>query len=160
EIMSVTTCAPNNLKNAAQTTPAESTAGGASPASRRRIFRTIGVAVAFSALIAVGVYGHLHDWKLPAFSSLGGGGAPEEDNWCDAHGVPESQCMECNLKEFPRDKDYGWCQEHGVAQCPLHHPDVAQLQATPAVSAGDFERANRALTLMARPDNNSRCKLH
>ena len=82
------------------------------------------------------------------------------DDWCNEHNVPESQCIECQPELLPRDKDYGWCKEHGVAQCPLHHPDVAQVKQVPSIPPEAFEQAERALALRPRDENNSRCKLH
>ena len=69
-----------------------------------------------------------------------------------------SECIECNAKLLPPLTDYGWCAEHGIAQCPLHHPDMAQLKDTPVITAADIDRANRALALLPRPENNSHCK--
>ena len=46
--------------------------------------------------------------------------------------MPESQCVICRPDLLPRGKDYGWCKEHGVHNCPLHHPEVAQTKETPA----------------------------
>ncbi len=61
---------------------------------------------------------------------------------------------------LPPAKDYGWCKVHGVAQCPLEHPEVAQLKSVPTITPEDFERASRALALRPRIENNSRCTLH
>ncbi|HEX7376736.1 MAG TPA: efflux RND transporter periplasmic adaptor subunit, partial [Pirellulales bacterium] len=47
-----------------------------------------------------------------------------------------------------------------VAQCPLHHPDVAQLKQVPNIAPEAFRQAERALVLRPRAENNSRCKLH
>jgi len=109
-------------------------------------------------LAGVGIYGHYSDWKLPKFSALVGGSAGERDDWCEEHGVPESQCVECRPNLLPRGKDYGWCKEHGVANCPLCHPEVAQLKQTPAPSETDRQRAVRATAFASRPENNSICK--
>jgi cobalt-zinc-cadmium efflux system membrane fusion protein len=97
---------------------------------------------------------------MPTFSALVGNEVAEIDDWCADHNVPESQCVECHPNLFPPLRDYGWCKEHGIAQCPLEHPDVAQLGSIPAISADDLDRANRAITLRPRVENNSRCKLH
>ena len=59
---------------------------------------------------------------------------------------------------LPRGKDYGWCKEHGVHDCPLCHPEVAQLKQTPVVSDADRQRAARALASAPRPENNAVCK--
>src|SRR5690606_2338531 len=49
---------------------------------------------------------------------------------------------------------------HGVHNCVLHHPDVAQLKERPDVPPSDFERAARALALKERPENNAVCKVY
>jgi cobalt-zinc-cadmium efflux system membrane fusion protein len=82
----------------------------------------------------------------------------DADGWCKEHNVPEADCIECNSKLLAPLTDYGFCSLHGVAQCPLEHPDVAQLKDIPSVVSDDFDRANRALALMPRTENNSRCK--
>jgi multidrug efflux pump subunit AcrA (membrane-fusion protein) len=110
------------------------------------------------ALVGLGVYGHHTDWKLPKFSTLTGNHAAAADDWCEEHGVPESQCVECHPDLLPRGKDYGWCKAHGVHNCALEHPDVAQLKKPPLVTDADRERAARALATLSRPDNNSVCK--
>ena len=111
-------------------------------------------------LAAVGAYGHYSHWKLPKFAALTDGAEPVAADWCDEHGVPESQCVECNLDLFPNGPDYGWCPEHGVQNCPVHHPDVAQLKETPVISEADSELAARALALRDRPQNNAACKVY
>ena len=105
-------------------------------------------------------YGHHSDWKLPKFSALAGAEAAKLADWCEEHGVPESQCVECNGDLMPKGPDYGWCPEHGVHNCPLHHPDVAQLKETPIVAKSYLERAARALALRPRPENNAVCKVY
>ena len=109
-------------------------------------------------LAALGGYGHHSGWKLPKFSALTGNGVAESDDWCEEHAVPESQCVECNPDLLPRGNDYGWCKEHGVHNCPLHHADVAQLKQTPLVPDADRERARRAMASAPRPENNAVCK--
>ncbi len=111
-------------------------------------------------LAGVAVVGYRTDWKMPSFAALMGHNAVADDDWCKTHGVPESVCIECNQTLAPKEHNYGWCKEHGVAQCSLHHPDVAQLKASPVVTQIDFARAERALALKPRADNNGRCKLH
>lgn len=117
-------------------------------------------AVVVGSLAGLALWGHSTDWKLPKFSALIGRQSAAVDDWCKEHSVPESECIECNTGLVPPVKDYGWCKEHGIAQCPLHHPDVAQLKTLAVVSAAEMERARRALALLPRHENNSRCKLH
>lgn len=114
----------------------------------------------FAAFGGLFYYGHHFDWKLPKFSALTGAAPSERADWCEEHGVPESQCVECNPDLLPKGPDYGWCPEHGVHNCVLHHPDVAQLKETPVVSEADLERAARALALRSRPENNAVCKVY
>jgi len=123
----------------------------------RRAIPTVAV---IGVLASVAYWGHRTDWTLPKFSALFGTQSPATDDWCQEHNVPESEDIECKPELIPPIKDYGWCKEHGVAQCPLHHPDVAQLKTVPAITEADLERASRALALMPRPENNSLCKLH
>jgi cobalt-zinc-cadmium efflux system membrane fusion protein len=113
-----------------------------------------------AALGALAYWGHHTGWTLPAFATLTGQEQGEKDDWCDAHGVPESECVECNPDLLPKAKEYGWCKTHGVPDCPFEHPEVAQLKNKPLVTPADLERAERALTLLPRPENNSKCKLH
>jgi multidrug efflux pump subunit AcrA (membrane-fusion protein) len=97
---------------------------------------------------------------VPKFAALTGSVAPVADDWCEEHSVPESNCVECNLDLFPTGPDYGWCREHGVHNCVLHHPTVSQLEETPVVSPAVFRRAAHALALRDRPENNAVCKVY
>lgn len=123
----------------------------------RRALPTVAVV---ATLAGLAVWGHSTDWTIPKFSALLGKQAAEEADWCEEHNVPESECIECDKSLAPAKKDYGWCKVHGVAQCPLEHPDVAQVNSPPDVSSDDLERAGRALALRPRAENNSLCKLH
>jgi cobalt-zinc-cadmium efflux system membrane fusion protein len=109
-----------------------------------------------AALAGLAWWGHRSGWALPSFATPAGA----KDDWCDEHGVPESDCVECNAGLLPRGKDHGWCRDHGVHNCPLEHPEVAQLRGEPRVTPDDLERARRALAVMPRPENGSRCKLY
>jgi cobalt-zinc-cadmium efflux system membrane fusion protein len=97
---------------------------------------------------------------MPKFSALLGKDETEKGDWCEAHGIPQSQCVECNPDLLPKPRTYGWCDEHGVQDCPLHHPDVAQLGQPPHILPADFERARLALDFAERPANNAECTLH
>ena len=132
-----------------------------SPSSSRHAIRnalpTAAVVVALALFAAWGLW---TGWTLPKFSALTGSAESTDEAWCEEHNVPEAACIECNLDVAPYGKDYGWCKEHGVYQCPLHHPEVAQVKKTPQVTPSDFEQATRALSILPRTENNSRCKLH
>ncbi|OHB81608.1 MAG: efflux transporter periplasmic adaptor subunit [Planctomycetes bacterium RBG_16_64_12] len=109
-------------------------------------------------LAGLGAYGHHSGWKLPKFSAFASNGVAARDDWCEEHAVPESQCVECNPDLLPRGKDYGWCKEHGVQNCPLEHPDVAQVKKRPETAEEDSQRAAQALASAPRPENNAVCK--
>lgn len=113
-----------------------------------------------AALAGLAYWGHHTGWTVPSFAALTGGESKGRDDWCSEHGVPESQCIECNTDLLPRGQDYGWCRKHGIPNCPFEHPEIAQLPEPPPITPADLERARRALDLLPRPENNSKCKLH
>jgi multidrug efflux pump subunit AcrA (membrane-fusion protein) len=121
------------------------------------MFPTAGV---IAALVGIGVWGRATDWTIPKFSALVGGAKTDEEAWCEDHNVPEAICIECNRSLVAPEPDYGWCAEHGVANCPYEHPDVAQLKTVPVVTADELQSAERALALRPRQENNSHCTLH
>jgi membrane fusion protein, heavy metal efflux system len=117
----------------------------------------------FSVVLALGglaMWGHSTDWTMPKFSALVGQDMAEIEEWCREHNVPEAECIECNLSLTPLGMDHGWCKEHGVNQCPLEHPDVAQLKSPLTITPAMLERASRALAVKPRAENNSHCGLH
>jgi len=158
--------APSNSQQQTESLP-PTTANAAVPetveAARRfralnRLGHYIPTLTVMALLAGLGAYGHHSGWKLPKFSALAGNGVAARDDWCEGHAVPESRCVECNPDLLPRGKDHGWCKEHGVHNCPLHHPEVAQLKQTPVASHADRQRAARALASAPRPENNPICK--
>jgi membrane fusion protein, heavy metal efflux system len=112
------------------------------------------------ALFGLAYWGHQTGWRLPRFAELAGQGGETPGDWCAEHAVPESVCVECNADLLPRGKSYGWCKVHGVHECLLEHPEVAQLYSTPSITPADLEQAQRALAFAIRPANSSKCKLH
>ena len=123
----------------------------------RWILNCIPTILVFALLGGVGLWGHQTGWKIPKFSALMGATSAQPDDWCEDHAVSESQCVECDTDLFPRPKDYGWCKVHGVHQCPLHHPEVAQLKSRPKIQQADLDRASRALALKPRLENSFAC---
>lgn len=117
-------------------------------------------ALILAALVGLAVWGHHTGWKLPKLSELRGEAAAGKDDWCAEHSVPDSGCIECNASLSPRAKSPGWCNVHGVHECPFEHPRVAQLISAPTVTKAMLERAARALAFAERPLNTSKCKLH
>jgi cobalt-zinc-cadmium efflux system membrane fusion protein len=112
------------------------------------------------ALGGLAWWGHQTGWKLPRFAELTGSAGAGGDDWCAEHAVPETLCVECNPDLLPRYRRYGWCRVHGVHECPLEHPDIAQVKYAPRVTQADLDRARRALDFADRPVNSSKCKLH
>ena len=113
-----------------------------------------------AVIVALAWWGHHSDWTLPKFSALIGAEKAEVADWCDAHNVPESICVECNSALLAPQPDFGWCAKHGVAQCPFEHPELAQLKAPASITPAMLERAEKAISLRPRQENNSRCELH
>ena len=111
----------------------------------------------FALLAGVAYWGHHTGWKMPSFSALNGHAEKKEDDWCAEHGVPESQCVECDPALLPRPKAHGWCKTHGVSDCPLCNPELAQVVGTPRLPAYDTVAA---LNLIDRPANNPKCNLY
>lgn len=126
----------------------------------RRIVQIVPNLLVVFALAGLAYWGHETGWRLPRFGELTTTPGADADDWCAEHGVRESICVECDAGLLPRGKAYGWCKVHGVHECPLEHPDVAQLHNPPEITAADLERARRALDFAVRPANSSRCKLH
>lgn len=133
------------------------------PTERRSVLsRVVGAVPALAVLAMLGGvawWGHSTGWTLPKRAALAGE-TKEQDDWCVEHSVPESACVECNHDLMPHPPAFGWDAIHGVHECPLCHPEVAQLRSIPAVTADDLARAKRALEFTDRPENSPRCKLH
>ena len=121
------------------------------------VVRSLPTVLLLAALGGLAWWGHQSGWSLPKFSEVTGESAAVPDDWCEEHGVPESMCVECNPDDYPKRKLHGWCKIHGIHECPLHHPDVAELKELPQVETHDIERAERALKLKPRPENNFAC---
>jgi cobalt-zinc-cadmium efflux system membrane fusion protein len=134
------------------------------PAPRRRLAaalaglcRAVPTLLVLGALGGLAAWGHHVGWKLPRFSTLVGGGPAPEQAWCEEHNVPEAECVECQPDLLPRGKPLPYCKKHGVPECPLDHPEVAQVTGRLHFPRYDVLAA---LALLHRPENNSKCKLH
>ena len=126
----------------------------------RSLLRGIPTLAILGLLTVLALWGHRHDWQVPKFSELVGNQEIQGVLWCDDHGVPEADCISCNAELMPKEELYGWCAEHGVQECVLHHPQVAQLSADTVFDPTDFERAARALAVRGRTKNDSACNMH
>lgn len=111
-----------------------------------------------AALLGIGYLGHHTGWSVPKFSALLGNDQAAADDWCAEHAVPESICVECNQTLLPKVKTT-WCNIHKVHLCLFEHPELAQVKDKVSVSPKDLDRAQRALDLKARSENERRCKL-
>lgn len=99
--------------------------------------RSVPPLVVFACLGGLLAWGHRTGWTVSNFSALTGEHAPAKDDWCVEHGVPASVCVECSPDVFPRGAEFGWCRTHGVHDCPLCHPEVAQLPTRAVVTPAD-----------------------
>lgn len=126
------------------------------------VLSSIGPTLVLIGFAAVFYYGHHNDWRIPKFAALTGPVETVVDDWCEEHAVPESICVECDPTLMPKGPDYGWCSDHGVHNCTLVHPDVAQLKQPPSEGGliEDLRRASRALTIAPRKENNSGCDIY
>lgn len=123
-------------------------------------FRRTGPTVLVLALLGgVAILGNRLGWTAPKFANLLGLETNEKDDWCEEHGVPDEICIECNETLLPKLKTT-WCRAHGVHNCPFERSDVAQTRTPEPVRQDDLDRAQRALDLKERKENNPKCKLH
>ena len=134
------------------------------PVERRGFWQwlrsTLPTFAVITLIAGLAVWGHETDWTLPKFSALIGPEKAEEADWCDEHNVPESMCVECNPKLLAPQPEFGWCPVHGVMQCPFEHPELAQTKTPVSITPAMLTRAEKAIALRPRPENNSRCTLH
>ena len=126
------------------------------------LFGALPTVLVLTALATIAWVGHRYEWKLPKSSELflSRANGPAEEEFCEEHAVQEGYCIECNARLAPKPQDFGWCAQHGISQCVLHHPELAQLSTSFVPTAADAARIERAMAARPRPANNSRCKLH
>ncbi len=49
------------------------------------------------------------------------------EDWCEEHGVPETQCTRCDPSLVPAfQAAHDWCADHGLpmSQCTIHAPNL------------------------------------
>ncbi len=142
--------------------PQNSRTTGRSAQLLKYLATTVPTGLVLLVLVGIAWIGHRYEWKLPKFSELfySSAAGPAAAEFCEEHSVGEDHCIECNAKLAPKPQDFGWCDEHGISQCVLHHPELAQLKEPFVPTAADATRIEKALAARPRPANNSRCKLH
>ena len=111
----------------------------------------------FALLASVFYFGHHTGWKVPKVSELFMARAPQRDDWCSEHLVSASSCVECKGDLLPKPPEFGFCRKHGVAECVIDHPELAQINGEPQLPKYDTVAA---IGLLARPENNSKNTLH
>ncbi len=109
--------------------------------------------VVMTGLSALAWYGHHNDWKLPSSATLSKSIEVNGPAWCDSHGVPEAECINClsTLIEDPPERSF--CKIHGVHDCVLHDPSLAETKKPAEVTEDDLARAERALAIRPRREN-------
>ena len=123
-----------------------------------RCLHSLPTIVVLAGLGSVAWWGHHHDWKVPKFSEISGMDAKPATDWCSEHGVPESTCVICQGAGTQKSQSFGWCKTHGVSECPLDHPEVAELAVVPQTSDELLQSVAEALSVRGRQGNNSKCK--
>lgn len=128
----------------------------------QKAFAAIGPLLVLIGFAAVFYFGHQNEWRVPKFASVIGTANPEIDDWCSDHSVPASICVQCNPELMPFNQDFGWCSQHGVHNCVLDRPELAELkkQPSPELLEEQRHRAETALAAGSRKENNSRCTLY
>jgi len=87
-----------------------------------RILSAAPTVVVLVCLGALGVYGHSTGWKIPGRTAAA---EASNEDWCEAHNVPQSSCLACNPALAGGDAT-DWCKEHGVpeSKCTVCHPEI------------------------------------
>ena len=152
--MSTTTKAPPRKIEPPEIRPE---APPAAPNPFVRLARLIPNLLVVALLAGVFYLGHHYGWKLPPTSELFGTAPADTADWCVEHLVPDSQCVECKEDLLPRGEEFGFCAKHGVTECVLCHPELAQTNGKPQMPKYD---STAALEQIPRGENNSRNALH
>jgi cobalt-zinc-cadmium efflux system membrane fusion protein len=139
----------------------ESTAAkgpGARGWAGRALTRLVAGGLALAVIVGLLMAGNRPGWRVPKFSELAAHESDEKDDWCEEHSVPESVCVECHPELMPKAKEHGWCRVHGIHECPLCNPRVAQLSGGTRVTAEDRRLAEESLAFAPRPTNGRTCR--
>ena len=124
---------------------------------RKNVGHALPNLIVFSLLAGVLLLGHQTGWKMPKLTDAWGSAGKTPEDWCSQHLVPESQCVECQVELLPKHAEFGFCRQHGVAECVTCHPELAEVSGQPKLPKYDTAAA---IAVMARSENNSRNALH
>ncbi len=120
------------------------------------VFGWIPSTLVVAGLAGLAWFGHHNDWKIPTMQAAA---FSDEMAWCDAHGVPEAECINCVSGLIEDAAAVEFCKEHGVHGCVLHDPSLAETRRPVELLPGDLERAARALAIRPRRENMSLSEL-
>jgi cobalt-zinc-cadmium efflux system membrane fusion protein len=101
--------------------------------------RAIPTGVVLGLLIGLAYWGHQTEWTFVAPGTTPRG-----------EGDPAGKDVLVQIRVGPPPPAHGFCQTHGVLDCPLDHPEVAQAKA-PAFTPAYLERVKQTLALRPRP---------
>jgi cobalt-zinc-cadmium efflux system membrane fusion protein len=118
--------------------------------------RFLSSAIVLVLLGGVAVWGFQTDWRFVKPSARDASNA----GWDALHDLSQSECIECNPNLLPRLPEHGWCSRHGIFDCPLDHPEIAEVEKTPVITDAELQRVDRALRLRPRPANNPKSHVH
>ena len=109
-----------------------------------------GAVPTFAVLVGLGglaYWGHETEWTFS--TAVGSHAAREIGRESDGQ-----SSLSFWAEDAPRSvPTSGWCPDHGVFDCPLCHPEVAQLDKPSVISTADRERAKQTLAVRSRPTN-------
>jgi multidrug efflux pump subunit AcrA (membrane-fusion protein) len=108
--------------------------------------------IVVGGLVSLAWLGHHNDWKLPTFDASASS-TVDGPEWCDSHGVPEAECINCVPGLIEDQPELLFCKEHGVHGCVLDNPSLAETKAPVEVLPTDLERAALALAIRPRREN-------
>lgn len=142
----------SSLQTSESTVDSETRMDGAKASFSTPLFGWLPTVIVLGGLAGLGWLGHSNDWQLPDVSTSTAVSGPA---WCDAHGVPEDDCILCQPALIEEPPKLDWCSDHGVLGCVLHRPDLAETRQAVTVSEDDLKNAAEALALRPRRTNNS-----
>lgn len=114
----------------------------------RWLVRATPTVIVLAALTGLAFWGHHTGWNFGAENRRANSDSQKDEK--DSIRVVEDSPTPA----------HGWCPRHGVHDCPLEHPDVAQTAKRPTITEEDLSRAQRALAIRPRPENDPDYRRH